>query len=94
MSNMEKAFNELADVVQHIAGTHVRWNMDMSKAEAFAKIAVARTHAVAADVVTAVDDAADVVTAVREGDVVVAAEETQNVVQDVVKTLQDAKGVK
>lgn len=92
MANIESAFNELLDVVEHIAGTHVRWNMDMSKAEAFAKLAAARTHVVAADVVQAADDASDAVTAVREGNVGVAAEETVNVVTDLTKAVSDAKG--
>lgn len=94
MANLEKAFSELADVVEHIAGTHVRWNMDMSKAEAFAKIAAARVHAVAADVVEVADDAVDVVTSIREGDVGAAAESAKEGVKDVVKTLADAKGQK
>lgn len=92
MANLEKAFQELADVVEHIVGTHVRWNMDMSKTEAVAKIAAARAHAVAADVVEAADDAVDVVTAIREGNVGVAAESGVQVVQDLSKAVKDAKG--
>jgi hypothetical protein len=56
MSNIEKAIGELADVVHHLVGTHVRWNMDMDKDTAFAKVAAARVHAVADEVATVAAD--------------------------------------
>lgn len=92
MANIEAAFNELADVVKHLASTHVHWNMDMSKAEAFAKIAVARTHVVAEDVVTTADDALTAVEDVSGGSLDVVVGDVQTVAHDVSKTVSDAKG--
>lgn len=46
MSNIEKAIGELSDVVEHLVTTHVKWNMDLDKDTARAKVAAARVHAV------------------------------------------------
>lgn len=56
MSNVEKAIGEIADVLHHLVSTHVRWNMDMNKDTAAAKLEAARLHAVAADVATVAGD--------------------------------------
>lgn len=50
MANYEKALSELLDVVEHLVGTHVRWNVDMSHGQALAKLVAARTHIIATDV--------------------------------------------
>lgn len=76
MSNIEKAIGELADVVEHLVKTHVRWNQDLDHDMAIAKVAAARLHAVATDV-------ADVAADVRDGDVLAAVQDGERTVSDV-----------
>ena len=77
MANMELAFKELADVVEHLVHTNRTWNQDMTHAEAVSKVAAARLHTVATDV-------AETAQAVESGDVVSSVEEGVKTVTDVV----------
>jgi len=79
MANLANAVKELVDVVEHIVGTHVHWNMDLSKDEAVAKVVAARAALLAEDV-------ADVARDVEQGDLV-------QLVTDGEKLVKDAQSV-
>lgn len=81
MSNTENALHELIDVVEHLVTTHVRWNQDLSHAEAVAKLAAARTHVLAGDVV-------DIASDVEEGDAVAVVQDGTKTVGDVVNMVK------
>jgi hypothetical protein len=59
VANLEKAVNEILDIVNHLVGTHVHWNVDLSKDAAVAKIEVARLALLATDVENVLEDVAD-----------------------------------
>ena len=50
------AISELIDVVQHLVETHPRWNMSLSRDEAVAKLAAARSEAIAESLAGATGD--------------------------------------
>jgi len=57
MVNLEKALSEVIDVVKHLVGTHVHWNVDLSKDAAIAKIEAAQLALIASDVVDVIEEA-------------------------------------
>lgn len=79
MGNLEKALSEVIDLVKHLVGTHVHWNVDLSKDEAVAKVEAARVALLANDVSNVISDA-------EKGDV-------QASIVDLEKALADAKAL-
>jgi ribose 5-phosphate isomerase len=69
MPNAEKALSEILDVIEHLVSTHVRWNMNLSHAEAVAKVEAARVHLISTDISSVAADVenADPVSVVTDG---------------------------
>ncbi len=79
MADLGKALSEIVDVVKHLVGTHVHWNVDLSKDVAVAKIEAAQLALLGDDLEEIVDD-------VSRGDL----EET---IKDLKKALADAQAL-
>lgn len=77
MANLESAVMKLAELVEHLIGTHVHWNMDLSKEEAVLKLGAVKSELLAHDAEKMAQD-------VEQGDLVA-------LVDDAEKTLADAK---
>jgi hypothetical protein len=74
---IEVAVSHILDVVKHLVGTHVHWNIDLSKDEAVVKLEAARIALLAEDVAEVGHD-------IGNGDYV-------KTIADLEKALADAK---
>lgn len=66
---------KLAELVEHLIGTHVHWNMDLSKDEAVAKLYAAKAELVAHDAEKVAQDA-------EKGDLVALVTDSEKLVKD------------
>lgn len=93
MANYEHALNSLIDVVAHLVHVNVRWNVDMDKDLAIAKLEAARIHAATGDIESVVGDVADAVSAAKSGDIGEAITSAEAGVKDAEKVVSDVVSV-
>lgn len=89
MANTEQALNSIIEVVSHLVHVNVRWNIDMDKDTAIAKLEAAKLHAATGDMVNVVGDAANAISDVRSGDIGNAIGSADAAVQDGEKVVSD-----